>query len=72
VVLIVGLIMIALLQPLAVWAATTHLVLGLGVGTVEVLAGWAVPVPTSTAALRLLLITFGLVTLALSLYWWLV
>lgn len=71
-VLLIGLIMIALLQPAAIWAATSHVALGLGVGAVELLAGWFIRVPTSTRALRLLLITFGFVTMGLSLYWWLV
>jgi hypothetical protein len=37
VVLLIGLIMIALLQSAAVWAATSHVALGLGVGAAELL-----------------------------------
>jgi len=69
-VLLIGLMMIAVLQPAAAWAATSNFVLGLTVGAIEILAGWLVPVPTSTRALRLLLIAFGFVTLGLTLYWW--
>ncbi|HSV37755.1 MAG TPA: hypothetical protein VLI04_03250 [Nocardioidaceae bacterium] len=62
--------MIAVLQAVAIWAATTHAALGLAAGIAEVLVAWLSRPAHGARVLRLLLFSFGAVTIALSLYWW--
>ena len=68
-VLLVGLFMIAVLQSVALLSATTHVALGVAVGTAELVVAWRLATPRKSRVLRWILAGFGALTVALSLYW---
>ena len=69
-VLVVGLFMIVVLQGVALSSALTHPVVGVAVGSAEALLACRVSATPSTRVLRWLLVMFGVVTIAFSLFLW--